>query len=76
VERIKKLHVDKPEPDELRQNDYLHRLILAWDAEEAELLALLEPVRTWLEPEDDDVVRPIFLISFHNSLLLFRLFLT
>ncbi|KAJ7655008.1 hypothetical protein DFH06DRAFT_1201333 [Mycena polygramma] len=54
-ERIKKLHVDRPEADPER--DLLGRLALAFDAAEADQARISEELTAWLEgrPEDDHV---------------------
>lgn len=58
IERMKKLHVDKPESlDEVKETEFLQRLILAWDASEEELLALLTQIGDWLENKEEDEVR-------------------
>lgn len=55
---MKKLHVDKPESlDEVKETEFLQRLILAWDASEEELLVLLNQVGEWLENKEEDEVR-------------------
>lgn len=55
---MKKLHVDKPESlDEVKETEFLQRLILAWDASEEELLALLNQIGDWLENKEEDEVR-------------------
>lgn len=56
--RIKRLHVDRLDPDEAKQTDYLNRLILAWgEISDEELVLLLEPIQNWLERKDSDKVR-------------------
>ncbi len=58
IERMKKLHVDKPESlDEVKEADFLQRLIRAWDASEEELVSLLNDIGGWLENKEDDEVR-------------------
>lgn len=57
TDRIKKLHVDKPDSvDDVRQAEFLQRLILAWDASDEELLVLLTQIEEWLNSKDEDEV--------------------
>jgi hypothetical protein len=52
-ERIKKLHVDRPESD--AERDLLHRLALAFDAPIIDQISISVELTAWLEgrPEDD-----------------------
>ncbi|KAJ7900153.1 hypothetical protein B0H14DRAFT_1551671 [Mycena olivaceomarginata] len=57
-DRIKKLHVEPPDPDPER--DLLHRLALAFDADTDEQARISDDLNAWLtgRPEDDVCRRP------------------
>ncbi|KAF9447367.1 hypothetical protein P691DRAFT_125680 [Macrolepiota fuliginosa MF-IS2] len=53
-DRVKNLHVDRPESaDENREPELLEKLVMAWDAEEQELLVLLTQIEEWLNSKDE-----------------------
>ncbi|KAJ7431842.1 hypothetical protein B0H11DRAFT_1720824 [Mycena galericulata] len=53
-ERVKKLHVDRPEPDPAAQ--FLHRVALAFYADDEDKTRLSSELTTWLDGRSEDDV--------------------
>jgi len=52
-DQIKKLHVDRLEPDKAKQIDFLNQLILGWcEMNDQQFEVLLSPVQNWLASKD------------------------
>jgi len=52
-DQIKRLHVDRLEPDKEKQIDFLNQIILGWcEMNDQQFEVLLSPVQSWLAPRD------------------------
>lgn len=64
AERIKKLHVDKPDPDEVL---YLTQMILGWEMSEEDLVSMLGEIEVWLDRKDSEEVSVLHKALFGTS---------
>ncbi|KAF8882120.1 hypothetical protein BD779DRAFT_945202 [Infundibulicybe gibba] len=59
-DRIKRLHVDRPEAVEDQQEvDLLQRIALSWEAPEEQLVELTNEVEAWLQTRNEDASTPL-----------------